>query len=100
MVKRVQRLRGRRAVARRDRWLYDHPLCVRCYAAGLLRPTAEVDHIVPLSKGGADDELNLQSLCTECHAEKTREDFGHAPSSACDANGWPLSARHSWNRQD
>jgi 5-methylcytosine-specific restriction protein A len=32
----------------------------------------EVDHKVPLSQGGAEHETNLQSLCIDCHDQKTR----------------------------
>jgi len=33
----------------------------------------EIDHIVPLSEGGAPlDRENLQGLCREHHREKTR----------------------------
>lgn len=35
------------------------------------RPASEVDHIVPRSRGGADDEDNLQAICSACHAKKT-----------------------------
>ena len=35
------------------------------------RPASEVDHIVPKSRGGTDDEDNLQTICTACHAQKT-----------------------------
>ncbi len=31
----------------------------------------EVDHVVPLWAGGADDESNYQSLCSPCHKVKT-----------------------------
>ena len=35
----------------------------------------EVDHIVPISKGGAIwDIKNLQSLTTSCHSKKTRKE--------------------------
>jgi 5-methylcytosine-specific restriction protein A len=34
----------------------------------------EVDHIVPLYKGGSNDLTNLVSLCRECHSKKTAMD--------------------------
>lgn len=52
-------------VRRRD-YLADNPLCIRCGDEA-----TEVDHIVPLSKGGADDESNYQALCKSCHSVKT-----------------------------
>lgn len=43
-------------------------------------PTFQLDHIVRLADGGADDVDNLQALCVECHAMKTRsETTGRAP---------------------
>ena len=38
----------------------------------LLPPTFEVDHIVELCDGGKDEYSNLQALCPNCHALKTR----------------------------
>ena len=38
----------------------------------LLPPTFEVDHIIELCDGGKDEYHNLQALCPNCHAEKTR----------------------------
>lgn len=38
----------------------------------LLPPTFQVDHIVELRHGGKDDYDNLQALCPNCHALKTR----------------------------
>lgn len=38
----------------------------------------EVDHIVPLSRGGLNHESNLQTLCIECNRQKgdqTMEEF-------------------------
>lgn len=40
-----------------------------CQACGRLGD--EVDHIVPLSKGGTDVLTNLQVLCKFCHSRKT-----------------------------
>ena len=37
-------------------------------------PGAEVDHITPLSRGGADDLGNMQLLCSACHEKKTSEE--------------------------
>lgn len=49
-----------------------NPLCVNCLAHGVTRASAQVDHIVPLSKGGKKyDYENLQALCRTCHSQKT-----------------------------
>lgn len=48
-----------------------NPLCVHCKADGRTVAAQEVDHIVPLSKGGTHDEYNLQALCKSCHSKKT-----------------------------
>ena len=46
------------------------PLCRTCG-----RPATEVDHVVPLSRGGARlDHRNGQSQCESCHRRKTREE--------------------------
>jgi 5-methylcytosine-specific restriction endonuclease McrA len=38
----------------------------------------EVDHIVPVYKGGSVfDESNLQVLCVYCHRKKTNKDVKH-----------------------
>ncbi|MDH6060675.1 HNH endonuclease [Chrysosporum bergii ANA360D] len=34
----------------------------------------EVDHILPLSKGGKDEHKNLQLLHRHCHDKKTAND--------------------------
>lgn len=39
------------------------------------RASVEMDHIVPLAKGGRDDLANLQGLCRDCHRIKTRRDW-------------------------
>lgn len=46
--------------------LHQQPLCV----CG--RIATDVDHVVPMSEGGAAFDLaNLQSLCHACHGEKS-----------------------------
>ena len=46
----------------------------RCQLCGHLldHDFGEIDHIVPISHGGTSDMENLQLLCPDCHAEKSR----------------------------
>lgn len=47
-----------------------NPLCCECQ-----RPAQLVDHITPISHGGAKlDPANVQSMCTRCHNRKTGRD--------------------------
>ncbi|MCY4064259.1 MAG: HNH endonuclease signature motif containing protein [Chloroflexi bacterium] len=69
-------------VVRRDNYR-----CVQCGGAGRL----EVDHITPLSDGGAAyDPDNLQSLCRKCHHVKN--------SQECTVTGTLYSARREWEQ--
>ncbi|MBO6280730.1 MAG: HNH endonuclease [Bacilli bacterium] len=52
---------------RRDRYAQAHPLCEECLKQGRLTPMEEVHHILPIDRGGTDDESNLMSLCHSCH---------------------------------
>ncbi|MGE3348317.1 MAG: HNH endonuclease [Ramlibacter sp.] len=67
------RLTGKAGVERRARWLQKHPLCKHCEQEIPPRTTMadEVDHVIPLEQGGADNESNFQSLCRAHHAAKT-----------------------------
>ncbi|WP_156193436.1 HNH endonuclease [Corynebacterium kalinowskii] len=51
-------------ILRRDRYT-----CQRC---GTKAGPFEVDHITAVAFGGTDDESNLQTLCSRCHAPKTQ----------------------------
>ena len=69
------RQRGRKWMIRRARLLKAKPLCAHCLLRGVTRCATEVDHVVPLFKGGPDTDANTQNLCFDCHAEKTRQDL-------------------------
>lgn len=57
--------------------LREEPLCRVCHANGHITPAQEVDHIVPLARGGTHARANLQPLCKTHHSQKTaREDMG------------------------
>lgn len=47
---------------------------------GEIMEATEVDHIVPLSAGGANALENLQSLCKSCHSAKTAREAGQRVS--------------------
>ena len=46
--------------------------CCGCDDVDLL----EIDHIVPFSQGGPDDETNLQVLCRDCNSDKGKYQHG------------------------
>jgi 5-methylcytosine-specific restriction protein A len=59
---------------RRAQILARDPLCVECRRAGVVEPTAEVDHVIP-HRGDPVlfwDPDNLQGLCTTHHGQKTQ----------------------------
>ena len=43
--------------------------CKKCQS--ILDATYEVDHVVPLYKGGNNEVNNLEALCRNCHGKKT-----------------------------
>ena len=49
----------------RDAYLQSHPICERCGQ----RAATLVHHIVRKGRGGSDDPINLQALCSLCHAQ-------------------------------
>jgi len=46
--------------------LRDEPSCRQCGD-----PSTDIDHIVPLRRGGSHSRENLQGLCHSCHSRKT-----------------------------
>ena len=63
---------GRTSVAqwKRLRRLAREALDYRCQGCGT-EGSLQLDHIVPVTEGGADTLENLQWLCPECHRQKT-----------------------------
>lgn len=50
-------------------------LCANCEKRGLIVPGNQVDHILPVSQGGAIWDIdNLQLLCETCHTTKTAKE--------------------------
>lgn len=52
----------------------------RCSTCNKVTAYLELDHIIPLHRGGTDERRNLQGLCaggdSSCHAKKTAEERG------------------------
>ena len=94
----MKRTRGRTLQRLRERILRADPFCAACRAAGRVRPATDLDHIVPLFKGGTDDDANLQGLCAECHSEKTRADLGQRARVEIGVDGVPVSGWHHWTK--
>lgn len=86
------RIRGRKLQARRLRLWSKDPRCARCGTLTDYPDGFELDHKVPLFKGGADVDENCQVLCNRnlCHEVKTNDDLGRKNVVAIDITGWPV----------
>lgn len=85
----AERLRGRAGMAQRRRRLALEPLCRDCMAKGKVTASTVPDHIIPLTKGGSDDDDNIRCLCKACHTARTAEQFGFRVMSEIGLDGWP-----------
>ena len=57
----------KKMVASNQNWRCNH-------CKSLLNFTYEIDHIIPLFKGGNNEINNLQALCRNCHGIKTHSE--------------------------
>jgi len=65
--------------------------CRPCRELGRKTRAVEVDHIMPLAKGGdVLSEKNCQPICKVCHIEKTNSEF---KKTGVDDEGVPLWRR-------
>lgn len=86
----MKRMRGRAGVAQRLSRLRFEPLCRDCAGAGIVREATVPDHIVPLARGGTDEDSNIRCLCADCHAKRTAEQFGRRRTVSVGPAGWPI----------
>lgn len=76
--------RKRDQVLLRDQYLCQ---CEQCGGKRLLAD--EVDHIVPLSRGGTDDLSNLRAINKDCHKAKTARDANGSSRVPAGTDRWP-----------
>ena len=56
--------------------------CYQCQKCGRKASNLEIDHIIPISKGGKSEYHNLQTLCHHCNFEKSNKmDFSDLKNS-------------------
>lgn len=82
-----KRLTGRVGVAQRKRIRERDGYC--CKACGVAVRVGQVDHVIPLDKGGSDEDSNLQLMCDDCHVDKTNRDNGYRVKRRVGADGIP-----------
>jgi 5-methylcytosine-specific restriction protein A len=66
------------------------PLCATCLEQGKTVVADEVDHILPIARGGGDDWDNLRSLCRECHLRLSIAQQGGKRRRGFGVDGLPL----------
>ena len=82
----------------------DHWRCVLCRVSVAAVCQSRVDHIQS-RKARPDLALelaNLRTLCPTCDNRRHAADKAGAATAGlhgADANGWPTSTAHSWNRK-
>lgn len=87
------RTRGRKWMGiRKQAMLKTQYRCAECLRQDRLALADQVDHIIPLHKGGTDALDNLEGLCLTCHERKTAADMGYKPKIKVKIgpDGWPV----------
>ncbi|MBX3014842.1 MAG: HNH endonuclease [Caldilineaceae bacterium] len=73
-----------------------NPICEECQANGIITSANEVDHILPLARGGTHHPDNLRSLCKSCHSRKTMTELNtHRNAPPDKGRGDQISATQS-----
>ncbi len=54
----------------RHKMITEHPYCALCGAKPSPEIMLDIDHIIPVSRGGSDEPFNLQVLCHRCNRGK------------------------------
>jgi len=90
----IQRIRGRKLQRIREHMMWVNPLChgpdSECEKVGRIRAWTEIDHRVPLTKGGPDVASNRFGLCDDCHKAKTIRDMGYKKKPRIGLDGYPV----------
>lgn len=73
-VKRNVSLRIRHQILERDDFR-----CLDCGASAITGAVLEVDHTIPISKGGSNDLSNLRTLCSDCNRGKSDRIVAYNP---------------------
>ncbi|RPD90504.1 HNH endonuclease [Neisseria weixii] len=69
-----KRIRGRAWMNIREQVFVRDGYKCQCCGHVVASHQAECDHIVALADGGNDELSNLQTLCIDCHAEKSAKE--------------------------
>lgn len=77
-----------KGTVRQNVLMRDNYTCQICGATVKDGAKLEIDHIKPVSKGGTNDENNLQVLCQQCNREKhNRDDLLHDKRKLAELEG-------------
>lgn len=71
----TRRITGSQRQKRRFNLWIENPHCAHCGRLVDYPDGFELDHVIPLFKGGKDIIENCQVLCIECHRKKTKEEL-------------------------